>query len=69
MDSYARNRQQWSDAMLLSAIASRDGAAFAVFYRRHPPAVLAFLMFAAVPRWRTTDGRDWTALGAGPIEP
>lgn len=33
-----------SDADLLSAIASRDGNAFRVFYRRHLPAVLAYLM-------------------------
>jgi RNA polymerase sigma factor (sigma-70 family) len=39
-----RNRRQWSDSALLSAIAARDGAAFAVFYRRHLPAVLAFLI-------------------------
>jgi RNA polymerase sigma-70 factor, ECF subfamily len=39
-----RNRWQWSDSALLSAIAARDGAAFAVFYRRHLPAVLAFLL-------------------------
>ncbi len=38
------NRQQSSDAALLAAIASRDGAAFAVFYRRHLPTVLAYLM-------------------------
>lgn len=39
-----RNRRQWSDSALLSAISTRDGAAFAVFYRRHLPAVLAFLL-------------------------
>jgi len=39
-----RNRRQWSDSTLLSAIAARDGAAFAVFYRRHLAAVLAFLL-------------------------
>jgi RNA polymerase sigma factor (sigma-70 family) len=39
-----RNRRQWSDSALLSAIAARDGAAFAVFYRRHLPAVLGFLL-------------------------
>jgi RNA polymerase sigma factor (sigma-70 family) len=39
-----RNRRQWSDSALLAAIAGRDGAAFAVFYRRHLPAVLAFLL-------------------------
>lgn len=38
------NRRHYSDAALLSAIADRDGAAFAVFYRRHVPAVLAYLM-------------------------
>jgi RNA polymerase sigma factor (sigma-70 family) len=37
-------RQHSSDAALLSAIAARDGAAFSVFYRRHVPAVLAYLM-------------------------
>jgi len=44
METHPRNRQQWSDAALLSAIAARDGAAFAVFYRRHLAAVLAYLM-------------------------
>ncbi len=39
-----QDRRQWSDSALLSAIAARDGVAFAVFYRRHLPAVLAFLM-------------------------
>jgi RNA polymerase sigma-70 factor (ECF subfamily) len=38
------NRQPSSDAALLSAIAARDGAAFTAFYRRHVPAVLAYLM-------------------------
>jgi RNA polymerase sigma factor (sigma-70 family) len=38
------NRQHWSDAALLRAIAQRDGAAFAVFYRRHVPTVLAYLL-------------------------
>lgn len=36
--------ERTSDADLLSAIASRDGNAFRVFYRRHLPAVLAYLM-------------------------
>ena len=44
MDERPRNRRQWSDSALLSAIAARDGAAFSVFYRRHLPAVLAFLI-------------------------
>jgi RNA polymerase sigma-70 factor (ECF subfamily) len=38
------DRQRWSDGQLLSAIASRDGAAFSVFYRRHLSSVLAFLV-------------------------
>ncbi len=38
------NRQQSSDASLLSAVAARDGTAFAVFYRRHIPTVLAYLL-------------------------
>lgn len=44
MDASPRNREDSSDASLLSAIASRDGAAFAVFYRRHVPVVLAYLL-------------------------
>jgi RNA polymerase sigma-70 factor (ECF subfamily) len=35
---------QASDANLLAAVARCDGQAFAVFYRRHLPAVLAYLM-------------------------
>ena len=38
------NRQHSSDAALLRAIASRDGAACAAFYRRHVAAVLAYLL-------------------------
>jgi RNA polymerase sigma factor (sigma-70 family) len=38
------NRQHSSDAALLSAIAARDGAAFAAFYRRHVATVLAYLL-------------------------
>lgn len=38
------NRRYAPDAALLSAIAARDGAAFAAFYRRHVPAVLAYLL-------------------------
>src|ERR1700744_1476603 len=44
MDEATPNRRPSSDAALLSAIAARDGAAFALFYRRHVPAVLAYLM-------------------------
>lgn len=36
--------ERCTDTELLSAIASRDGAAFSAFYRRHLPAVLAYLM-------------------------
>jgi RNA polymerase sigma-70 factor (ECF subfamily) len=36
--------EQASDADLLSAVASCNGRAFAVFYRRHLAAVLAYLM-------------------------
>jgi RNA polymerase sigma-70 factor (ECF subfamily) len=38
------DRRRWSDAELLSAVAARDGTAFAAFYRRHLPVVLAYLM-------------------------
>jgi hypothetical protein len=41
MDAPPRNRNEWPDAALLWAIAERDGAAFAVFYGRHVPMVLA----------------------------
>jgi RNA polymerase sigma-70 factor (ECF subfamily) len=37
-------RERWSDRELLSAIAARDGAACAVFYRRHLARTVAFLM-------------------------
>jgi RNA polymerase sigma factor (sigma-70 family) len=37
-------RERWIDRDLLVAIADRDGEACAVFYRRHLPRVLAFLM-------------------------
>ena len=33
-----------TDGELLAAVASGDGAAFAVFYRRHLPAVVGFLV-------------------------
>lgn len=41
---HREDRRRWSDAELLSAIAARDGAAFGIFYRRHLPVVLAFLL-------------------------
>ena len=37
-------RERWSDRELLSAIAECDGEAFTVFYRRHLPATVAFLL-------------------------
>jgi RNA polymerase sigma-70 factor, ECF subfamily len=37
-------RARWSDERLLSAIAGRDRDACAVFYRRHLPIVLGYLM-------------------------
>jgi RNA polymerase sigma factor (sigma-70 family) len=37
-------RDRWSDADLLTAIAQRDGEASTVFYRRHLPRTLAYLM-------------------------
>jgi RNA polymerase sigma factor (sigma-70 family) len=36
-------RDRWSDSELLSAVAERDGDAFAVFYRRYLPATVAYL--------------------------
>jgi RNA polymerase sigma factor (sigma-70 family) len=44
MMRHREDRRRWSDAELLSAVAARDGAAFSVFYRRHVPVVLAFLL-------------------------
>lgn len=38
------DRGGWSDARLLSAIDVRDTAAFGVFYQRHLPATLHFLL-------------------------
>lgn len=37
-------RERWSDRELLSAIAERDREACSVFYRRHLPRTVAFLM-------------------------
>ncbi len=44
MAELREDRRQCSDRELLGAIAARDGHAFAVFYRRHLAAVIAFLM-------------------------
>lgn len=37
-------RERWSDQQLLSAIAGCDGDAFSVFYRRHLPRTVAYLL-------------------------
>jgi RNA polymerase sigma-70 factor (ECF subfamily) len=37
-------RERWSDAQLLAAIADCDGAAFSVFYRRHLPRTVGYLL-------------------------
>ncbi len=44
-----------SDGELLGAACERDGAAFAVFYRRHLPAVVAFLLRETADRELTAD--------------
>jgi RNA polymerase sigma-70 factor (ECF subfamily) len=36
--------ERWSDARLLAAVAAGDGTAFGVFYARHLPQVVAFLL-------------------------
>jgi RNA polymerase sigma factor (sigma-70 family) len=55
MMRHREDRRRWSDADLLSAIAARDGAAFGVFYRRHLPLVLAFLLRQTGDRELTGD--------------
>ncbi|MDQ6803541.1 MAG: RNA polymerase sigma factor [Actinomycetota bacterium] len=42
--SVAADRGRWSDERLLAAIAGRDREAFSVFYTRHLPPVLGYLM-------------------------
>lgn len=37
-------RERWSDRELITAIAERDGEACTVFYRRHLPRLVAYLM-------------------------
>ena len=44
MNVHRDDPRSWEDADLLSAVAARDGAAFSVFYRRHLPGVLAYLV-------------------------
>lgn len=55
MKLHHEDRGRWSDAELLSAISARDGAAFGVFYRRHLPVVLAFLLRQTADREVTGD--------------
>jgi RNA polymerase sigma factor (sigma-70 family) len=38
------DRASWSDRDLLNGVATRDGAAFSAFYRRHVAEVLAYLV-------------------------
>jgi RNA polymerase sigma-70 factor (ECF subfamily) len=47
--------QGWSDRVLLAAVAVRDGEAFACFYRRHLPAVLAYLLRETRDREQAAD--------------
>jgi RNA polymerase sigma factor (sigma-70 family) len=42
--AHTGDRARWSDQELLSAVADRDGEAFAVFYRRYLPATVAYLL-------------------------
>jgi len=49
------NPEGWSDRTLLSAVATRDGDAFAVLYRRHLPSVLAYLMRETRDREQAAD--------------
>lgn len=37
-------RERWSDERLLGAVASCDGDAFSVFYRRHLPRTVGYLL-------------------------
>jgi RNA polymerase sigma factor (sigma-70 family) len=48
-------RDRWSDGELLIAIAAGDGSAFAVFYTRHLPVVVAFLLRETRDREATAD--------------
>lgn len=51
----ARQPDRSDDATLLAAIAARNDAAFGVFYRRHLPRVLAYLLRATGDREATAD--------------
>ena len=42
--AHPRDRPRWSDQRLLEGIAARDPDAFRVFYRRHLPLVVSFLL-------------------------
>lgn len=48
-------RDRWTDGQLLGAIAQGDGEAFAAFYSRHLPAVVAFLLRGTQDREATAD--------------
>jgi hypothetical protein len=56
------DRGRWSDERLLAAIAGQDREAFGVFYRRHLPVVVGYLL-------RETGDAELSAdLGLEPIE-
>lgn len=55
MAGYADDPRAWDDAALLAGIARRNGAAFSIFYRRHLPAVLAYLMRETLDREQSAD--------------
>lgn len=50
-----RDPRAWDDRALLEAVARRNGVAFSVFYRRHLPAVLAYLMRETADREQAAD--------------
>ncbi len=72
---------QATDGELLAAVVAGDGEAFAAFYRRHLPAVVAFLLRETRDREATADltaevfaavflvARRFRARGAGSVRP
>jgi RNA polymerase sigma-70 factor (ECF subfamily) len=74
-------REDKTDGELLAAVAAGDGAAFATFYRRHLPTVVAFLLRETGDREATADltaevfaaaflgARRFRARGAGSARP
>jgi len=76
-----RAEPQRTDGQLLAAVVGGDGAAFATFYRRHLPVVIAFLLRETRDREATADlaaevfaavflaARRFRARGAGSARP